>query len=272
MAFYPSVHPGDPFKPNAALSNDVRRLINGHNAFSAGSAQSDYFGPVRIHCWNSGSRPIQPGIFCSLDSAAPFHDSIVPVTIDDTSSSYTILIAVSQIEPGQVGECSVRGIFCVPVADTAGSGKFAAPVIGSDFVRMDYISGFPVLLLAPDKSKALIELSSIMPQQYRGSFPVTINDDQTLKVGSGYLSRNGKISLVSGADRIQPQSGTLCVTSKISGDSWTTPTFGFAKVDSTSYPIAQISVISNDSIDIRQFPISVAVILETQTCPLIKKS
>jgi len=269
MAFHPLVKPGDPFKPNAALSNDVRRLINGIQSFSAGKSDAQYFGPVRIHCWNSGSSTIQPGVFCCPDPSAQFHDSIVPVTIDDTSSG-SVWIAVSQIEPGKVGECSVRGIFCVPVDNASSSGFFAGPVVGSDSVRLDSVSGFPILLLAPDKSKALIELSSIQ-QQYQGSFPVTLNDDQSLKVGPGYLSRNGKIELLSGKDNIQPQSGILCVTSKISGDSWTTPTFSFTKVENTSYPIAEITVYG-DEVSIRQFPVSVAVILETQTCPLIKKS
>lgn len=269
MAFYPLVKPGDPFKPNAALSNDVRRMVNGIQQFSAGKSDAQYFGPARIHCWNSGERMIQPGVFCCPDLSAPFHDDIVPVTIDDTSSG-SVWIAVNQIEPGQIGECSVRGIFCVPVDNASSSGFLAAPVVGSDSVMLDSVSGFPILLLAPDKTKALIELSSIQPQQYRGSFPVTLND-KTLKVGSGYLSRNGKIELVSGADHIQPRSGILCVTSKISGNSWTKPVFGFTKVDNTSYPLAEITV-SDDEVSIRQLPISVAVILETQTCPLIKKS
>ena len=34
MSFYPDVSPGDPFKPNARLSNDIRHLVNAAHAIT----------------------------------------------------------------------------------------------------------------------------------------------------------------------------------------------------------------------------------------------
>jgi len=262
MAFHPLVKPGDPFKPIAALSNDVRRLINGIQNFSAGKSDVQYFGPVRIHVWNSGSETIRAGTFVVPDSAGTFNAGLVPVTTGE-SSTLKVWYAASEMKPGDAGECVVRGPLTVKAE---GKGEYAMPAINGNYVTLGS-TGFPVLYAAG--GQALIHLTEIY-DGYEGSFPVTLEDSK-LKVGAGYLSRNGRIELIQGISGIVPQTGILCVTSKISGDAWTKPEFGFAAVDSTSYPLAEITV-KDDLIDIRQLPVSVAVILETKPCPLIRKS
>ena len=263
MALYPLVKPGDPFKPSAALSNDVRQLINGIQNFSAGKSGAQYFGPVRIHVWNSGSETIRAGTFVVPDSAGTFNAGLVPVTTGE-SSTLKVWYADSEMKPGDAGECVVRGPLTVKAE---GKGDCAMPVINGDYVTLGS-TGFPVLFAAD--GQALIHLTEIY-DGYEGSFPVTMEDSK-LKVGSGYLSRNGRIELIPGtASGIVPQTGILCITSKISGNAWTKPEFGFSAVDSTSYPLAEITV-RDDLVDIRQLPVSVAVILETKPCPLIRKS
>ena len=264
MAFYPSVKPGDPFRPNAALSNDVRKLINGLSCFSAGSLVNQYFGSVRVHVYNSGTEKIRTGTFVVPDSEADFKEDVIPVTLGE-SNSLNVWYSMSDMEKNSVGECIVRGSLIVTAE---GKGDYAMPVINSNRVKLGS-EGFPVLFASG--SKALINLSDIN-YGYQGSFPVTLTEDGKIKVGPGYLSRNGQISLVPEVSGIDPKSGILCVSSKISGDQWTTPTIGFSEVNSTSYPIAVVEVLEDNTVDIVQYPVSVAVILETKPCPLIKKS
>ena len=47
MAFYGDVTPGEAFKPSAALSNDIRHLLNGLNGFGGNPFGANGAGTVR---------------------------------------------------------------------------------------------------------------------------------------------------------------------------------------------------------------------------------
>ena len=103
--------------------------------------------------------------------------------------------------------------------------------------------------------------------EYYGSFKTEI-EDGLLKVGDGYLLRNGTFLKVSGREKITPQQGWLCVVSEISGEDFTEPEIKFCEAKNTAYPVAYIHRKDNESWLVMQMPVAVAVIMAAKPCNL----
>ena len=101
--------------------------------------------------------------------------------------------------------------------------------------------------------------------EYYGSFRTELQDG-LLKVGNGFLLRNGEFLEVSGREQITPQQGWLCVVSEISGEDFTEPEIRFSQVKNTAYPIAEIIRQDDGSWLVKQMPVSVAVIMAAKPC------
>ena len=113
-------------------------------------------------------------------------------------------------------------------------------------------------------------------QPYTGSFPVTLTDSEgkgtpVLRIGRGYVNVNGVFFALEERE-LAPQAGFLCVSGSIdSGENGIeTPELAFAQPDATHYPIAEITGDGDNGFTVRQFPVTVAVILITRTCIFAK--
>ena len=101
--------------------------------------------------------------------------------------------------------------------------------------------------------------------EYYGSFKTELQDG-LLKVGDGFLLRNGELLKVSGREKITPQQGWLCVVSEIVEKDFTEPEIKFAEVSNTAFPVAEIIRQDDGSWLVKQMPVSVAVIMAAKPC------
>jgi len=111
--------------------------------------------------------------------------------------------------------------------------------------------------------------------KYTGSFAVTQEAEDgkppVLRIGKGYVNVNGTFFTVSG-QTVSPQEGILCVTAYVDETERkiTDPVFEFHEPDASHYPIAQITLDDDGNYKIRQYPVTVAVILLTKPCIFAK--
>lgn len=103
--------------------------------------------------------------------------------------------------------------------------------------------------------------------EYYGSFKAELSDG-LLKVGDGYLLRNGELLKVSGREKITPQQGWLCVVSEISGEDFTEPEIKFSEVKNTAYPVAYLHRQDDGRWLVMQMPVAVAVIIAAKPCAM----
>lgn len=113
---------------------------------------------------------------------------------------------------------------------------------------------------------------------YTGSFEVRLekmedseSDTEILRIGRGFVNVNGVFFTLE-ETTLPPQEGFLCVTSSIDSDKReiVTPELEFADPDATHYPVAEIVSNEEGGFSVRQFPVSVAVILITKNCIFAK--
>lgn len=110
---------------------------------------------------------------------------------------------------------------------------------------------------------------------YSGSFPVTLEEPENasplLRIGRGFVNVNGVFFTLE-ETTLSPKEGFLCVTSSIDSDKReiVMPELEFADPDATHYPVAEIVSDEEGGFSVRQFPVSVAVILITKTCIFAK--
>lgn len=109
---------------------------------------------------------------------------------------------------------------------------------------------------------------------YTGAFEVTLETGEEkppgLKIGKGFVNVNG-VFFATEETTLPPEEGTLCVTASVRESEWkiTAPEFVFHDPDREHYPIAAIS--SKDDVwQIRQYPVTVAVLLLVKTCIFAK--
>lgn len=290
MPYFPDVQPGDPFRPNARLSNAVRHMINTLDGFRAGQLAEMSPSTVRVPVYNAGEEQLDQGQIVNFAAKKILDDTLYPVI--KAANLDAIGILEYPIAPNKTGTCIVSGpvLVNISISGSAATDKFAVPDLENPTsfkLSGDEQKGYPVL--AVDEGKALILLGT----QKRGngtfkvSFPVSVSEDgKKLMVGAGWLRRNGKIEQFGGKKDIEPKTGTLYIKSEIEGNEWTEPKIMIGTPDENSYPIAGITVETQKSesaaaascdesemmtIKIEQYPVTVADIFETKPCPLIKK-
>lgn len=290
MPYFPDVQPGDPFRPNARLSNAVRHMINTLDGFRAGQVAEMPPSTVRVPVYNAGEEQLDQGQIVNFAAKKILDDTLYPVI--KAANLDTIGILEYPIAPNKTGTCIVSGpvLVNISISGSAATDKFAVPDLENPTsfkLSGDEEKGYPVL--AVDEGKALILLGT----QKRGndtfkvSFPVSVSEDgKKLMVGAGWLRRNGKIEQFGGKKDIEPKTGTLYIKSEIEGNEWSEPKIMIGTPDENSYPIAGITVETQKSesataasgdesemitIRIEQYPVTVADIFETKPCPLIKK-
>ena len=261
MAYFPDVAPGDPFRPDAKLSNAVRRMVNARNRNAAGK-QLPAVG-ITIVVWNASETEIEALSAVNFPEEKSFINGAVPaVPLSDDSKPWGVVLG--NVPKGQIGNCMVSG----PVAvEYNGTGKRAKPSIDSS--RIFELGTDGVKVLYAGAGKAVINLGDENGFEWNGPFALSYDaEKKKIKIGPGYLRRNDDFVTVPETE-IDPATGIICVTSKLEKREWSMPKVIFAEPDALHYPIGKCTV-KNGAVTLDSFHVTVAVILEIGPCPLIK--
>ena len=107
MSFYPDVSPGEPFAPNAKLSNDVRHLVNAAHGFQDCFQKGGSPGSVRVSVFNATEEPIPLNTAVVFTSDAP-RGEVLPVK-PAPSGTTDFGILLKTLAPNESGSCLLIG-------------------------------------------------------------------------------------------------------------------------------------------------------------------
>lgn len=266
MAYFPDVAPGDPFRPDAQLSNAVRGMVNARNRSSAGGQQASSSDSLVI--WNASSNQIEAFSAINFPEGETFLGEAVPaVPLFDETIPWGV--SLGNIPPGGIGNCAVSGTVEVKCS---GSGRMALPSPDSPHVFKLGEEGERVLYSGNGKAVLLLAGGG-----YSWNGPFALRYDAAageIAVSAGYLQRNGEFITVP-ETRLAPESGTICVSSRLEERQWTDPEIVFSEPDALHYPIGKCTLREYGSpprvsVVLDSFHVTVAVILNTGACPLIQ--
>ena len=137
MPFFPDVNAGDPFIPDARLSNEVRHIVNRMNGFLSGTITAGKTtGSLCIKGYNPTSdETIAAGNVVIIPEGPIVEDAFPVATMID--GEYHMLvdswgIAQEEIGPKKVGYVLVMGAAIVPIISETGTDTFeyVKPVAG----------------------------------------------------------------------------------------------------------------------------------------------
>lgn len=185
MSFYPDVSPGEPFKPNARLSNDIRHLVNAAHGFQDCRQKSVPFGSVRMSVYNASTSIIPANTAVVFTTDADRGD-VLPVK-QAPAGTAEFGIVTRALAPKECGSCILIGTANVTVG--SGTGNFAKPGDGRIFARA---SSGTAKILHISGTTAVILLGGSQPQVatpqiisgYAGAFKVSL-DGTTATVFNG---------------------------------------------------------------------------------------
>lgn len=111
-------------------------------------------------------------------------------------------------------------------------------------------------------------------ENYDGPFSAKYDDESgSVVIASGYASQNGDFVSV-GGKTLSAQNGIICVSSTLSGGSWSTPTIQYASPSKNNFPIAKCSISGsgeNRTVMVSSCRVGVAVFIATAECPVAAK-
>ena len=259
MAFFPDVNPGDKFKPNALLSNNVRHIVNALNGFN-GKPVMATGGMIRIQVYNNSGSTLTAGTAVNFaDSGSLCGEAVPAIKLKDAEKPWGVL--VNQLKAKAIGSC----ILCGPAqVSLTGSGDFAAPTTSNPSVFTRGATGAPVIFAGDGKGVVL--LGAIAQDIYDGPFALSYDTEQKqLKVNAGYANMNGEWRSVT-EKTLSASTGTVCVCSTLGDDGkWTTPEIKFSTPGRYAYPIGSCKV-SGTSVTVCSFRVPVAIFLVSDIC------
>ena len=259
MAFFPDVSPGDKFKPNALLSNNIRHIVNALNGFNSKPVMASG-GMIRIQVYNNSDSTLTAGTAVNFADGGSLCGEAVPaIKLKDTEKPWGVL--VNQLKAKAIGSC----ILCGPAqVSLSGSGDFAAPTTSNPSVFTRGATGAPVIFASD--GKGVILLGAIAQDVYDGPFAVSYDTEKKqLKVKAGYANMNGEWKDVP-EKTLSPSSGTVCVCSTLGDDGkWTAPEIKVATPGQHAYPIGSCKV-SGESVTVCSYRVPVAIFLVSDVC------
>ncbi len=259
MAFFPDVSPGDKFKPNALLSNNVRHIVNTLNGFN-GKPIMATGGMIRIQVYNNSGSTLTAGTAVNFaDSGSLCGEAVPAIKLKDTEKPWGVL--VNQLKSKGIGSC----ILCGPAqVSLTGSGDYAAPTTSNPSVFTRGATGAPVIFAGDGKGVVL--LGAIAQDIYDGPFALSYDTEKKqLKVNAGYANMNGEWKDVA-EKTLTASTGTVCVCSTLGDDGkWTTPEIKVSTPGQYAYPIGSCKV-SGESVTVCSFRVPVAIFLVADVC------
>ncbi|MGN0880122.1 MAG: hypothetical protein ACI4WT_11830 [Oligosphaeraceae bacterium] len=263
MAFHSDVTPGEPFRPSAALSNDIRHLLNGLNGFGGNPFGANGSGTVRIQAYNATGGELGAGTAVSFDDARPMSGNAVPLkAFSDPNRPWGVIM--QRLRANEMGDCFISGPVTVALA---GAGDYAQPTVGNPSVFARGAEGAPVLYASG--GKGVVNLGAGTPESYDGPFALKWDaQGRKVRVKEGYLTRNGEFLSVPEAE-LYPNTGTVCVRSELDGGVWSEPEIVFERPSQFCYPIGHVRTQGAGlelSVSVCSYRVPVAVILAARVC------
>lgn len=259
MAFFPDVSPGDKFKPNALLSNNVRRIVNALNGFN-GKPVMATGSMIRIQVYNDSGATLAAGTAVNFSEKGSLCGEAVPaIKLKDTEKPWGVL--VNQLKSKGIGSC----ILCGPAQVTlSGSGDYAAPTTSNPSVFTRGATGAPVIFAGDGKGVVL--LGAIAQDIYDGPFALSYDTEKKqLKVNAGYANMNGEWKNVA-EKTLSASTGTVCVCSTLGDDGkWTAPEIKVSTPGQYAFPIGSCKV-SGESVTVCSYRVPVAIFLVSDVC------
>jgi len=259
MAFFPDVSPGDKFKPNALLSNNIRHIVNALTGFNGKPIMASG-GMIRIQVYNDSGSTLSAGTAVNFaESGSLCGEAIPAIKLKDTEKPWGVL--VNQLKSKAIGSC----ILCGPAqVSLTGSGDYAAPTTSNPSVFTRGATGAPVIFAGSDKGVVL--LGAIAQDVYDGPFALSYDTEKKqLKVNAGYANMNGEWKEIA-EKTLTASTGTVCVCSTLGDDGkWTAPEIKVATPSQYAYPIGSCKV-SGESVTVCSFRVPVAIFLVSDVC------
>lgn len=259
MAFFPDVRPGEEFKPNALLSNNVRHLINALDGFTCKPIPATG-GMIRIQVYNNSKSTISPGTAVNFAMQSAKCDDVIPAEpLKDTAKPWGVV--VNQLESQSIGSCIICGPATVKVT---GSGDYAAPSKTDPTTFTRGATGSPIVFASD--GKAVILLGAIAQDIYEGPFSLSYDSEKNkLNVASGYLNRNGEWLNVP-AVSLDPANGMVCVCTTLGNDgNWSSPAVKITTPGQFAFPVGSCK-LDNSSVSFCSFRVPVAIFIISDIC------
>lgn len=216
-------------------------------------------------------------IITANDNIDEFYRPVWPFTgIRATAAKNSpFAIVCEPVEPGALVRAAIEGITPVKLSSSSSHHQFAIPDPDNPQQMKSASAGAPILWreTATGNGWAVILLAGSSDFSYDGPFKVELNNS-TLNIAPGYLNRNGEFLPIPAKSGVAPSTGILCLKSTITDGKWTDPDFVIQQPAADAYPIAEITVEDNDgkkNISIKQYPVTVAIILLAKHCPLTRE-
>ncbi len=197
MAYFPDVHKGDTFVPDALLSNNLRHIVNAMNGHSGGITKGIFPNEIKIQVYNNTGEILPAGTAVNFDETGEFYEDAVPCKkFTVTDKNWGIL--TEEIAPEAIGSCIVSGRAKVTLS--GGAGNYAVPDTSNpgQFIRSG--SGAKIIF-ANTAGEALIVLGSGDSSRYQGYFTVSlVSDNDSVKIriadGSGDDTQNAGVAFI----------------------------------------------------------------------------
>lgn len=153
MSFFPDVNAGDPFIPNAGLSNAVRHIVNALNGFQSDAIPAKNMSIIRVSVYNASNAAFSAGQAISIDLEGEIiHDAYPAVAYDEDLPCYGV--CVSGATAGGISDCVLTGIAKVIISGGTAS-SYAKPVSGGTFETSDE-EGFRIINISGGTSAVIL--------------------------------------------------------------------------------------------------------------------
>ncbi len=259
---------GEKYKHTAARETDISVMLNRQAGLRIPGFSALSPDVIRVACYNSTADEIPAGsaVMFSQDKTLCDEDIIPIEKYSDESKHFAVL--ENSLEKDQIGNAVIGGPVAIDISGTALD--YVVPDVSSTG-SFKYSESGTARVLYSDSEKAIVLLGATSGNIYNGSFKVELEEGGTLKVSAGYLNRNGEFSTVEAKNKITPKSGVLCLYSTIKDGKWTDPEYKIIDPAADAYPVAEITVDEDKNVAVKQYHVSVAIILLAKVCPLTKK-
>ncbi len=270
MGFFSKVNQGDHVMHSAARENGISDMLNRFPHTGDSGNAPFYPGRVYLLVMNLTGKTLAAGTPVVVESGKIPKDAPLIPSVKKAQAGDCYGIVTEEIKNEYVGHAVFLGIVEIALSKALPIGtRFVAPNGDGGFVAAD--SGRAEVLWS-DATRAVLLLSG-ESAAYTGSFAVTVADG-TLNVSAGYLNRNGEFLAIPKITDIAAGNGTLCLCTTIDDSGkWTKPEIKIAEPAADAYPLAAITVEKQKEgektrIAVRQYPVTVAVIMLAKPCPL----
>ena len=273
MAFFKKVSSGGKVKHSALKENSVSDLLNRFPGTGDMGNKPFLPGQVYLAVKNMTGGTIPGGTPVAVESGAIPADAPLIPAVKKAKSDDCYGILAAELKPGYSGYAVFAGIVEIALSKALPADAYYVEPDGSGgFVAAD--SGRAEVLWS-DSTRAILLLGgSGGGTAYSGPFAVTAAGGK-LHVSAGYLNRNGEFLAMPETKNIAAATGTLCLCTTISDKGiWTKPEIKIAEPAADAYPLAEITVLPKTEYDdapgvaVRQYPVTVAIIMLGKACPL----